>query len=434
MNPTSKPLSAQPLPIWRAVAWLGASLVVSGAALAADPPAPAPAPASRIPSPAKPMTTAPVAASAKAPAASAASAANATTAEKPMSIADQVRAAVQEINSMPPPRQSRHRATNPVPRPHEMSVSQTEASKPVPQVAAPKGNTARSSKSNLQPTPVSTKPSVSDPAQQQYLRARAAALGAFASTPGAAAAVGQRSGTPAMRGDKQEHAPQLPWSYSGEAGPQAWGKLKPEFATCAAGQRQAPIAIDDNTALSGPAEPLTLDYKASNGSVVHTGRTLQVDVQGENFLTVRGTRYKLVRMDFHQPAEEIINGKSFAMGVHLLHRSEDGQQAMLAVLLEPGETSPLIDQVWTYVPLDVQDRVAFPPGGLNVASLMPQDQRYYQFFGSLTAPPCTEGVLWMVMRQPMTLNASQLRLFTQLFPNNARPVQPVNDRVVRAAQ
>jgi carbonic anhydrase len=275
---------------------------------------------------------------------------------------------------------------------------------------------------------------VVDPAQQQYLRARAVALGSFASTAGAAAAVGQRSGTPAMRGNKQEQAPELPWGYKGEAGPQAWGKLKPEFATCAAGQRQSPIAIDDNTALSGPAEPLTLDYKASNGSVVHTGRTLQVDVQGENFLTVRGTRYRLVRMDFHQPAEEIINGKTFAMGVHLLHRSEDGQQAMLAVLLEPGEANAMIDQVWTYVPLDVADRVAFPPGGINVASLVPQDPRYYQFFGSLTAPPCTEGVLWMVMRQPTTVSASQLRLFTQLFPNNARPVQPVNDRVVRAAQ
>ncbi len=432
MKPTSLPLSAKPLPIWRAVAWLGASLVVSSAAIAADPPANTPAPASRIPSPAKPVTAPPTSASGQVAAPSSAAAA-----EKPLSIGDQVRLAVEQINNMPqtpPPRRSamqspRHRATNPVPRAPSMAVSPS----PSVQTTAAAPNTA-GAKGAVQPTPVSARASVDDPTHQQYLRARAAALGSFAATTGAAAAVGQRSGTPAMRGDKQEQAPQLPWSYSGDAGPQAWGKLKPEFATCGSGQRQSPIAIDDKTALSGPAEPLTLEYKASNGSVVHTGRTLQVDVQGENYLTVRGTRYKLVRMDFQQPAEEIVNGKSFAMGVHLLHRSDDGQQAMLAVLLEPGETSPLVDQVWTYVPLDVQDRVAFPPGGINVASLVPQDQRYYQFFGSLTAPPCTEGVLWMVMRQPMTLSASQLRLFTQLFPNNARPVQPVNDRVVRAAQ
>ncbi|MFZ4287871.1 carbonic anhydrase family protein [Variovorax sp. HJSM1_2] len=434
MKPTSLPLSAKPLPIWRAVAWLGASLVVSSAAMAADAPASAPAPASRIPSPAKPVTAPPTSARSQVAAPTAAAGT-----EKPMSIADQVRAAVEEINATPqtpPPRRSamqspRHRATNPVPRAPSLAVSPSPS---IQTTAAAPARPATGGKSAVQPTPVSTRSSVDDPAQQQYLRARAAALGSFAGTAGAAAAVGQRSGTPAMRGNKQEQAPELPWAYSGDAGPQAWAKLKPEFATCGAGQRQSPIAIDDSTALAGPAEPLTLNYKASNGSVVHTGRTLQVDVQGENFLTVRGTRYRLVSMDFQQPAEEIINGKSFAMGVHLLHRSEDGQQAMLAVLLEPGEANAMIDQVWTYVPLDVADRVAFPAGGLNVASLLPQDPRYYQFFGSLTAPPCTEGVLWMVMRQPTSLSASQLRLFTQLFPNNARPVQPVNARVVRAAQ
>ncbi|APW40484.1 hypothetical protein RD110_05380 [Rhodoferax koreense] len=276
-----------------------------------------------------------------------------------------------------------------------------------------------------------------DEVNRQYLRARAAALGAFAATPQAAAAVGQRPaprGGSAANNSKTAPGAPLPWSYEGAAGPLSWGQLKPEFATCATGQRQSPIAIDDNNALQGPAEPLSVDYKPSTGSVTHTGRLLQVDVLGENTLTVRGTRYRLERVEFHHPAEERINGKGFAMSAHLQHRSADGQLATVAVLLEAGAASPAVDQIVTYLPLAVDDRVGLPPAGLDLAALLPQDPRYYQFLGSLTTPPCTEDVLWIIFKQPMTVSAAQLKLFGQLFPNNARPLQPVNGRVVRAAQ
>ncbi|MDB5893588.1 MAG: hypothetical protein JWQ88_1119 [Rhodoferax sp.] len=287
-----------------------------------------------------------------------------------------------------------------------------------------------------------TEPPVNaDEMSRQYIRARAAALGAFAATPQAAAAVGMK---PVVRtagaGGAREPAPRaahgaaLPWGYEGAGGPLSWGQLKPEYAACAAGQRQSPIAIDDSTALLGPAEPLAIEHQPSTGTVVHTGRTLRVDVKGANALTVRGKRYVLEQIEFHQPAEERINGKGFAMSAHLLHRAADGQMAMVAVLLEPGTASPLVDQVVTYLPLDVDDRVGLPPTGLDLAGLLPQDARYYQFFGSLSAPPCTEDVLWIVFKQPMTVSASQLKLFGQLFPNNARPLQPLNGRVVRAAQ
>jgi carbonic anhydrase len=119
---------------------------------------------------------------------------------------------------------------------------------------------------------------------------------------------------------------------------------------------------------------------------------------------------------------------------HLVHRNAEGQLAVVAVLLEPGVANPAIDKVWTYMPLDNGDRVRMPPGLLNLNELLPADQRYYQFMGSLTTPPCSEGVLWMVLKQPMTIGTSQYKLFTQLYLNNARPVQPVNGRVVRNAQ
>jgi carbonic anhydrase len=224
------------------------------------------------------------------------------------------------------------------------------------------------------------------------------------------------------------------WSYEGETGPQAWGQLKPEFNVCAAGQRQSPINIDESMTLQGPAEPLQFDYQPSSASVVNNGHTIQVDVVGDNSLTVRGSNFKLLQFHFHNPSEERINHKAFAMVAHLVHRNPEGQLAVVAVLFEAGAVNPLVNRVWTYMPLDAGDRVRMPAGSLNLGELLPKDQRYYQFMGSLTTPPCSEGVLWMVLKQPMALSREQLRLFAQLFPNNARPVQPLNGRAVRDAQ
>jgi carbonic anhydrase len=260
---------------------------------------------------------------------------------------------------------------------------------------------------------------VSAPTQSghQAIRARSVALGGHA--PGTSA---------------KAHAGEVHWSYEGETGPQAWGQLKPEFNVCAIGKRQSPINIEEGTTLQGPAETLQFNYSPNNAIVVNNGHTIQVDVQGDNSVTVRGSRYRLVQFHFHTPSEEQINYKRSVMVVHLVHKNDAGQLAVVAVLLEPGGTNPLIDKVWTYMPLDAGDRVRMPPDFLNVSELLPIDQRYYQFMGSLTTPPCTEGVLWMVLKQPMPISKSQYKLFSQLYPNNARPVQPVNGRPVRDAQ
>ena len=224
------------------------------------------------------------------------------------------------------------------------------------------------------------------------------------------------------------------WSYEGETGPQAWGQLQPSFNLCAIGKRQSPIHIEDSEALLGPAEPLQISYLHSGGSVVNNGHTIQVDLAGENTLTIRGSTYKLVQFHFHHPAEEKLNYKGFAMVAHLVHQNAQGQLAVLAVLFDPGEASAMIQKVWTNMPLDVGDRVSLPVGLIDLNETLPKDRRYYQFLGSLTTPPCTEGVLWLVLRQPMTLSREQLKLFAQLFPNNARPTQPSFGRVVREAQ
>lgn len=263
------------------------------------------------------------------------------------------------------------------------------------------------------PAPVATQ------ASRAYIQARAAALTGHAAAPSAAS---------------NAHGGEVHWAYEGENGPQTWGKLKPEFNLCAIGKRQSPINIEDGNTLAGPAEPIQFNYTPSNATVVNNGHTIQVDLQGENAITVRGSSYRLVQFHFHSPSEEQVNFKRFAMVAHLVHKNDEGQLAVVAVLLEQGTSNQLIDKVWTYMPLDANDRVRMPRDMLNMNELLPADQRYYQFMGSLTTPPCSEGVLWMVLKQPMQISKSQFRLFTQLYPNNARPVQALNGRPVRDAQ
>ena len=230
------------------------------------------------------------------------------------------------------------------------------------------------------------------------------------------------------------HGGEAHWSYEGDTGPQAWAGMKPEFSVCAIGKRQSPINIEESNTLRGPAEALQFDYQPSSGTVVNNGHTIQVDVQGDNSITVRGATYKLLQFHFHRPSEEQVNSKNFAMVAHLVHKNDMGQLAVVAVLLDSGSPNLLVNKVWTYMPLDTGDRVQMPPDWLNMNDLLPSDQRYYQFMGSLTTPPCTENVLWMVFKTPSQVGRDQIKLFSQLFPHNARPVQPVNGRPVRDAQ
>ncbi len=289
--------------------------------------------------------------------------------------------------------------------------------KPVP--ASSKGGAA------LDPAgPPATAGKPSDPkASRKYIRAKAAALS------GSELAVAANKPTSAATHGGQPH-----WSYVGETGPDAWSKINPDFGTCSTGKRQSPINIDESVTLNGPAETLQFDYHPSLGKVINNGHTIQVDLVGDNRLSVRGTEFKLLQFHFHHPSEERVNSQGAAMVAHLVHQSVSGQLAVVAVLLDPGEINSLINKVWTYMPLEKNDAVQMPANLVNLNELLPTDQRYYQFMGSLTTPPCTEGVLWMVLKQPTPIAPEQIKLFSQLFPNNARPVQPANGRSVRSAQ
>lgn len=228
-------------------------------------------------------------------------------------------------------------------------------------------------------------------------------------------------------------APKLPpphshWSYEGEGGPQAWGQLQPEFGTCATGQRQSPIDIRDGIAVE--LEAIVFEYQPGAFRVIDNGHTVQVNVAPGNFLSVGGRRYELQQFHFHRPSEERIAGRQFAMVVHLVHRSADGRLAELAVLLDEGPAQPVVQLVWNNLPLEKNEELAAPLL-LDPSALLPADRRYYTYMGSLTTPPCSEGVLWLVMKQSATMSPEQAAIFARLYPMNARPVQPAYGRLIK---
>ncbi|NML61107.1 carbonic anhydrase family protein [Massilia sp. RP-1-19] len=218
------------------------------------------------------------------------------------------------------------------------------------------------------------------------------------------------------------------WAYDGEFGPANWSKINSKWSQCGTGGRQSPIDIRDGMKVE--LEKLAFDYKPSSFSVIDNGHTIQVNVAGGNYLTVQNRSYELVQFHFHRPSEERINGKSFEMVVHLVHRDVEGKLAVLAVLLERGAAHSMIQTVWNNLPLEKHDTVQ-PSVVLDVAEVLPERGDYYTYMGSMTTPPCTEGVLWLVMKQPMQASPQQMAVFSRLYPFNARPVQANSGRVIK---
>jgi carbonic anhydrase len=223
----------------------------------------------------------------------------------------------------------------------------------------------------------------------------------------------------------------LHWGYDGEAGPAHWGRLKPEFALCASGERQSPIDIRDGIAVD--LELPRFDYRPSAFSVIDNGHTVQVNLAPGNTVEVMGRRYELVQFHFHRPSEERINGRLFEMSVHLVHRDPDGRLAVVGVVLERGAARPALQQVWNNLPLEKHEALA-ASGTIDPAALLPEDRRYFTYMGSLTTPPCSEGVLWMVMQQPVQASPAQIGIFSRLYPMNARPVQQSAGRLIKQSQ
>ena len=218
------------------------------------------------------------------------------------------------------------------------------------------------------------------------------------------------------------------WDYEGLGGPENWSRLDPNNKACGIGQRQSPIDIRDGIKVD--LEPIVFNYRPSLFRIADNGHTIQVQLT-DNSITLTGKTYELVQFHFHRPSEEKVNGQRFDMVVHVVHKSDDGQLAVLAVLLERGNENPFIQTLWNNLPLEKNITVEPPTTLINPSELLPESMSYYTYMGSLTTPPCTEGVLWLVMKQPVQVSAEQIQIFSRLYKNNVRPIQPAAGRLIK---
>lgn len=218
------------------------------------------------------------------------------------------------------------------------------------------------------------------------------------------------------------------WSYGGSENPTQWGKLSNDFALCELGRDQSPIniqhAVEDNSA------KINFDYKPSPLVVVNNGHTIQVNYAQGSTVTINGEKYALLQFHFHTPSEHEINDKASAMELHLVHRNELGQLALVGVMLNQGKSNPLIAEIWKQIPAigetnTVSDRM------INAASLLPNKKAYFSYNGSLTTPPCSEGVSWNIFVEPITVSEDQIETFANIYQVDARPLQPINGRTVQ---
>jgi carbonic anhydrase len=220
------------------------------------------------------------------------------------------------------------------------------------------------------------------------------------------------------------------WSYAGPDGPTHWAELDHEFAACGAGKNQSPIDIRTNGVRKAPLPALKFDYRPSALHIIDNGHSIQANVDPGSYMVVGNDRYELVQLHFHHPSEERIDGKGAEMVAHLVHRDAKGNLAVVAVLFDSGSRNAMVDTLWRSLP--TKQEVESSPKGVRIdpGALIPADHGYFTYIGSLTTPPCAEGVRWFVLKSRQTLSSHEIATFAAHYPNDARPVQNLNGREV----
>lgn len=222
------------------------------------------------------------------------------------------------------------------------------------------------------------------------------------------------------------------WDYQGKNGPLNWGKLDPAYKACSEGRQQSPVDIR-GAHLNKALQPIEYHYIAGSVTLENTGRTIIVHVRPGSYIVADGVRYELQQFHFHHPGEEAFKGRITDMNVHLVHKSADGKIAVIAIrfAMDRGEPDAVLAALWPHLPKKAGE-TAKVDDMIDPAGFLPSDRGYWTYVGSLTAPPCTEGVRWFVYEDTLSLSLSQLRAFSALFPLNSRPLQDLHGRRVEA--
>ena len=235
---------------------------------------------------------------------------------------------------------------------------------------------------------------------------------------------------PTTDGDDEGHA--VNWGYTGDIGPAQWGDLSPAFAACKLGESQSPIDLAD--APNVRPHELEFRYAAAPLEIANNGHTIQVNYAPGSTLIDGGKEFALVQFHFHRLSEHTVSGQPTAMELHLVHQDAAGGLAVVGVLLTSGRHNRSLDQVWTNMPTGTDEKRVVAGATVNAAELLPADLSYFSYMGSLTTPPCSEDVRWYVLRDLVEVSPAQIERFAVLYPDNARPTQPLNGRVVSYSQ
>jgi carbonic anhydrase len=226
------------------------------------------------------------------------------------------------------------------------------------------------------------------------------------------------------------------WHYEGAEGPANWGTLSPKFAACGSGRAQSPVDIVNASPIATaaplktafPRAELKISHHEHVADGINNGHTIQINYPGGDTLTIGRESYALVQYHFHNPSEHTVNGRRFPMEMHLVHKSAAGTLAVIGVFIEDGAHNAAFAPVWANLPKQKGQETHYPSVKVDVDALLPANSSSYRYDGSLTTPPCSEGVKWVVMTAPVQLSASQIQAFTALIRDNNRPVQPLNGR------
>jgi carbonic anhydrase len=219
------------------------------------------------------------------------------------------------------------------------------------------------------------------------------------------------------------------WTYEGEEGPEHWGDLSPDFEACSKGKSQSPIDIR-NEILAAKAVPIKFNYATDASEILNNGHTVQASIAAGSSITVDGIEFQLKQLHFHTPSENLIRGKSFPMEMHLVHADKDGNLAVVGVMIKEAKENAVLAKLWAQMPQHADDKYTLT-AKVNPSSLLPKSRRYYRFDGSLTTPPCSEGVRWLVLKEPISASKEQVEAFAKVVnEHNARPVQPAGARII----
>ncbi len=231
-----------------------------------------------------------------------------------------------------------------------------------------------------------------------------------------------------MTGCATDEAHNTHWGYTGHNTPETWGHLSEKYRTCGVGLNQSPINITHS--LHAHLPPLNPSYRSSSKNITDNGHTVQVNMLPGSTLTIDGKTYELKQFHFHSPSENHINGQSFPLEAHFVHLDKEGHIAVVAVMFKEGRANPVLEKIWSKMPTKEGETNALVLSKVAQA-LLPKDKHYYRFNGSLTTPPCTEGVKWFVLKTPLTASKEQIEKFHHLMHhNNNRPIQPLDARVI----